>query len=109
MGGSSGITAVIECEMPHPKESNTLPLYYSCHVTACLTKQALRQLMNDVFQAGEVKVRRAVASQLGGRMLLEVEASDLITLEKWIGAKRLNAEWVMRIDLEGDRNAVQEH
>lgn len=65
--------------------------------------------MNDVFQAREVKVRRAAASQLGGRMLLEVEAIDLATLEKWIAANRLNAEWVMRIDLEGDGNSVREY
>lgn len=86
-----------------------MPLYYSSHVTACLTKQALRQLMGEVFQAREVKVRRAVASQLGGRMLLEVESSDQATLEKWIAANRLNAEWVMRIDLEGDPTQVREH
>lgn len=86
-----------------------MPLYYSSHVTACLTKQALRQLMTQAFRAREVKVRRAVASQLGGRMLLEVEATDLATLESWIGANRLNAEWVMRIDLEGDADAVREH
>jgi hypothetical protein len=78
-------------------------------VTACLTKQALRQLMREVFQAREVTVKRAVASQLGGRMLFEIEAIDLATLEKWIAANRLNAEWVMRIDLEGDANAVREH
>jgi hypothetical protein len=64
--------------------------------------------MNHAFQAREVKVRRAVASQLGGRMLLEVEAIDLATLEQWIAANRLNAEWVIRIDLEGDANAVRE-
>ena len=86
-----------------------MPLYYSSHVTACLTKQALRQLITEVFRAREVKVRRAVASQLGGRMLLEVESSDQPTLEKWIAANRLNAEWVMRIDLEGDENAVREY
>ena len=86
-----------------------MPLYYSSHVTACLTKQALRQLMSEVFQAREVRVRRAVASQLGGRMLLEVEASDQATLESWIAANRLNAEWVMRIDLEGDETRVREY
>jgi hypothetical protein len=86
-----------------------VPLYYSSHVTACLTKQALRKLMTEAFQAREVKVRRAVASQLGGRMLLEVEATDLATLESWIGANRLNAEWVMRIDLEGDETHVREY
>ena len=85
-----------------------MPLYFSSHVTACLTKQALRELMSQVFVAREVKVHRAVASQLGGRMLLEIEAPDQRTIEKWIEANRLNAEWVMRIDLDGEPGGVQE-
>jgi hypothetical protein len=85
-----------------------MPLYFSSHITACLTKQALRELMSQAFAAREVTVRRAVAGQLGGRMLLEVEAPDQATLERWIGANRLNAEWVMRIDLDGAPGGVQE-
>jgi len=85
-----------------------MPLYFSSHVTACLTKQALRELMSQAFGARDVTVRRAVASQLGGRMLLEIEAPDQGTVEKWIEANRLNAEWVMRIDLDGDPGSVRE-
>lgn len=86
-----------------------MPLYFSSHVTACLTKQALRQLMAEAFNAKEVKVRRAAASQLGGRMLLEIEATDQTTIENWIEANRLNAEWVMRIDLDGRPEGVKEY
>lgn len=86
-----------------------MPLYFSSHVTACLTKQALRQLMGEAFKAKEVKVRRAAASQLGGRMLLEIEATDQTTIENWIEANRLNAEWVMRIDLDGRPEGVKEY
>jgi hypothetical protein len=85
-----------------------MPLYFSAHVTACLTKQALRELMSQAFAAREVTVRRAVASQHGGRMLLEIEAPDQSTVEKWIEANRLNAEWVMRIDLDGRPGEVQD-
>jgi len=85
-----------------------MPLYFSSHITACLTKQALRDLMSQAFAAREVTVRRAVAGQLGGRMLLEIDAPDLVTIENWIDAKRLNAEWVMRIDLDGDPANIQE-
>lgn len=85
-----------------------MPLYFSSHVTACLTKQALRELMSRAFGAREVTVRRAVASQLGGRMLLEIDAPDQDSIEKWIKANRLNAEWVMRIDLDGEPGSVQE-
>lgn len=85
-----------------------MPLYFSSHVTACLTKQALAELMRRAFQAQEVKVRRAVSSQHGGRMLLEIEAADQRAIEKWIDANRLNAEWVMRIDLDGTPEGVRE-
>lgn len=85
-----------------------MPLYFSAHVTACLTKQALRELMRQAFQAQDVHVRRAVSSQHGGRMLLEIEAPDQRAIEKWIEANRLNSEWVMRIDLEGDPEAIRE-
>ncbi|HEY6290700.1 MAG TPA: hypothetical protein VI455_03945 [Terriglobia bacterium] len=85
-----------------------MPLYFSSHVTACLTKQALRELIRRAFQAKEVKVHRAVASQHGGRMLLEIEAGDQASVEKWSEANRLNAEWVMRIDLDGQPGGVQE-
>ena len=85
-----------------------MPLYFSSHVTACLTRQALRELMRQAFEATEVRVRRAVSSQHGGRMLLEIEAPDQRTIEKWIEVNRLNSEWVMRIDLEGDPEDIRE-
>ncbi len=85
-----------------------MPLYFSSHITACLTKQALRELMSQAFAATEVSVRRAFAGQLGGRMLLEIEAPNQGTVERWIAANRLNAEWVMRIDLEGHPGNVRE-
>ena len=85
-----------------------MPLYFSAHTTACLTKQELRQLMGEMLAATEVKVRRAVAGQLGGRMLLEVEAPDQVTVENWIATRRLNAQWVMRIDLQAEPGDIRE-
>lgn len=86
-----------------------MPLYCSAHTTACLTKQALRALMNALLAATEVKVYRCLASQLGGRMLTEVEASDQRTLERWFEAHRINCEWIMRIDLDGKEGTVTEY
>ena len=85
-----------------------MPLYFSAHTTACLTKQALRELMKSLLAAGDLKVRRCIASQLGGRMLTEVEAPDQPTLEKWFGARHINCEWTMRIDLDGRDSNVTE-
>ena len=86
-----------------------MPLYYSAHTIACLTKQALRELMLDLMDAQEVQVRRCVSSQTGGRMLLEVEAPDLKTLERWLEHRRILSEWIMRIDLDGQQGRVIEH
>lgn len=86
-----------------------MPLYFSAHTTACLTKQAARDLIEQLLSATEVKVRRAVASQLGGRMLTEIEAPDQPTLEKFFESRYVNCEWMMRIDLDGHDGAVKEY
>jgi hypothetical protein len=85
-----------------------MALYFSAHTIACLTKQALRELMKDLMEPAEVKLRRCVASQLGGRMIAEVEAPDQITLEKWFERHRVNWEWIMRIDLDAESGAVHD-
>ena len=86
-----------------------MPLYFSAHTTACLTKQALRQLMSQLLAAQDLSIRRCVASQIGGRMLTEIEARDQATLEKWFEARRINCEWIMRIDLDAHEGAVKEY
>ena len=86
-----------------------MALYFSAHTIACLTKQSLRQLMKDLMADNDLKVRRCVAGQLGGRMIIEIEAPDQATLEKWFGKHLLNCEWVMRIDLDGENGSVREY
>ncbi len=86
-----------------------MPLYFSAHTTACLTKQALRELMKELLAATDMRVHRCVASQLGGRMLTEVDAPDQPTLEKWFDGHRVNCEWIMRIDLDGKEGTVTEY
>jgi hypothetical protein len=83
-----------------------MPLYFAAHTTACLTTQAIKSLMQTLLGAKEVKVRRCVASQIGGRMITEVEAPDMPTLENFYKAQRVNCEWVMRIDLDEYDKAV---
>ncbi|MDE3178142.1 MAG: hypothetical protein KGM47_00670 [Acidobacteriota bacterium] len=86
-----------------------MALYFSAHTIACLTKQALRELMKDLLESKDLKVHRCVASQLGGRMLTEIEAPDQKTLEKWFEARYINIEWMMRIDLDARDGAVTEY
>ena len=86
-----------------------MPLYFSAHTTACLTRQALRVLMKELLEAKAVNVRRSVSSQIGGRMLVEAEAPDQKTLEAFFAERNINCEWVMRIDLEARNGEVIEH
>jgi hypothetical protein len=86
-----------------------MPLYFSSHTTACLTKQALRELMRGLPGANDVKVRRSVASQIGGRMLVEAEAPDQATLETWFIARSINIEWIMRIDFDAQEGDIKEY
>ena len=85
-----------------------MPLYFSSHTTACLTKQALKQLMLDMMGDSEVKLRRTVWGQIAGRMLTEVEAPDQPTLEKWFARRNINIEWMMRVDLDGADGEAKE-
>ena len=83
-----------------------MPLYFAAHTTACLTTQAIRALMQTLLAAKEVKVRRCVAGQIGGRMLTEVEAPDMATLEDFYKSQRINCEWIMHIDVDEYDKAV---
>jgi hypothetical protein len=85
-----------------------MALYFSAHTIACLTKQSLRELMNDLMASPDLRVRRCVASQLGGRMITEIEAPDQPALEAWFEKHRVNCEWIMRIDLDGENGTVRE-
>jgi hypothetical protein len=58
--------------------------------------------MQELLHTKGVKLRRSVASQIGGRMLTEVEAPDQATVENFFESHRINCEWVMRIDLDTD-------
>ncbi len=86
-----------------------MALYYSSHTIACLTKQALRELMKTMMASPGVKVRRCAASQLAGRMIAELEAPNQATLENWFNQHHLNVEWLMRVDLEGTNGEVGEY
>lgn len=86
-----------------------MPLYFSAHTTACLTKQGMKELMQELLAATDLKVRRCVASQIGGRMLVETEAPDQPTIERCFEARGIHYEWIMRIDLDAQDGQVTEY
>lgn len=64
--------------------------------------------MQKLMASPEVKVHRCVSSQLGGRMLTEIEAPDQATLANWFERHYVNVEWTMRIDLDAREGSVRE-
>jgi hypothetical protein len=83
--------------------------YFSAHTTACLTKQALKDLMQRLLASTDVKVLRVVSSQVGGRMLTEAEAPDRQILEKFFDVNYVNCEWIMPIDLDAQPEGITEY
>ena len=86
-----------------------MPLYFSAHIIACITKRDLRELMQGLFAVSEVQVRRSVASQIGGRLIVEAEAPDQKSLETFFESRRFNCEWVMRIDLDAQNDNLTKY
>lgn len=86
-----------------------MAVYFSSHNIGCLTKRDLRELMNGLSAATEVKIVRSVASQIGGRMLVEAEAPDQKSLETFFAKHHFNCEWVMRIDLDAQGGQITEY
>ena len=65
--------------------------------------------MQGLFVASEIQVRRSVASQIGGRFIVEAEAPDQKSLETFFESRRFNCEWVMRIDLDAQNDNLTKY
>lgn len=78
--------------------------YLSMHIIACMTRQALNELMGTLQQAPDITFIRASASQMAGRLLCEFEAPDQETLLRFLEAHHVTYEWIIRVEMhwEGD-------
>jgi hypothetical protein len=74
--------------------------YLSLHTLACLTRQGAEQLTKRLAAAERVKVRRVQVNMIEGKMLVEFEAPDRDTLEKWFRDEGFHYEWVLRVEFE---------
>jgi sulfur transfer complex TusBCD TusB component (DsrH family) len=76
-----------------------VPTYLSTHIIACMTRQALNQLIATLQAAHEVMFIRASASQMVGRLVCEFEASDQETLLRFLEEHHVAYEWIIRVEL----------
>jgi sulfur transfer complex TusBCD TusB component (DsrH family) len=73
--------------------------YLSMHIIACMTRQALNQLIATMQAAPEIRFIRACASQMAGRLLCEFDAPDQDTLLRFLNQHYIAYEWIIRAEL----------
>jgi len=86
--------------------------YISVHIVACLTKQAIDELVGQFRSASneQVKHLHAWADTMAGRLICEWRAEDKETLLEWLEERNVrmrgDSEWIMQVGYEtsGNRN-----
>jgi hypothetical protein len=76
-----------------------VPIYLSMHIIACMTRQGLNQLIATMQAAQEIRLIRACASQMAGRLLCEFEAADQDALLRFLDEHHIAHEWIIRAEL----------
>jgi len=80
--------------------------FLSVHVVACLTRQAIVDLIERFQQASDEDVRHlhTWGDTIAGRMICHWEARDRETLVQWLEKQNVrirgNSEWVMQVEFE---------
>jgi sulfur transfer complex TusBCD TusB component (DsrH family) len=76
-----------------------MAIYLSMHIIACMTRQALNQLIATMESAQEIRFIRACASQMAGRLLCEFDAPDQDALLRFLDQHYITYEWIIREEL----------
>jgi hypothetical protein len=77
-----------------------MPRYISLHTLACLTRQGAELLTTRLAAADRVTMRRVQINMIEGKMLVEFEAQDRETLDKWFRDEGFHYDWVLRVEFE---------
>lgn len=83
--------------------------YILFHTIACLTRQQLKRLAENLESHPEVRLLRLSASTLAGRLTAEFEAPDKEALVAWLDGQNLKADEMFRVEYdwaEGTLNRV---
>jgi hypothetical protein len=71
-----------------------------------LPKPAFASLCAKLFASSQM--RRAVAGQIGEKLLVEFEAADATTAQAWLSENKLAPLWLLRIDFESTDGSLNE-
>ena len=77
-----------------------MPRYISQHTIACLTRQALEKLIEELRGDETIKCVRFVSDSLEGKLVCEFEASDKEAVLAYLNTHNMRPQWVMRVEHE---------
>jgi hypothetical protein len=61
-----------------------------------------------LFASSGTTVRRILAGQIAEKLLVEFDAVDAEAAAAWLRERKLNPQWVMRVDYESDDGTVRD-
>ncbi len=81
--------------------------YLTFHTLACLTRQGAAQLLERFRQAPGMRLRSAHVNLQDGKMLVEWEAPDRESLERWLDAEKMHRDWLLRVEYEAREGPLE--
>lgn len=84
-----------------------MPRYLSSHSLACLTRQGAEELVTILWKPSAVSPRRTLVNMTEGKMLVEFEAPDRASAEKWLATLGFHWDWVLRLELESSGGPLE--
>lgn len=76
--------------------------YFTLHTIACMTRQQLQNVIEELKRDSTVTPIRFVADSVEGKLLCEFESPNREILEAFLTVHNMNPHWILRA--EHDRN-----
>jgi hypothetical protein len=91
-----------QAEAGHKHRQEFMARYWSMHAVACLTRQQLQSLVEELKRDQTVTAIRFVADSVEGKMLCEFDSPNREILEAFLVIHNMHPQWVMRAEHEWD-------
>ena len=77
-----------------------MPRYFSVHTVACMPRQHLEQLINQLKEGDSVRGIRFVCDSFEGKLLCEFEADTRELIESFLANHKMRPELILRVEHE---------
>jgi hypothetical protein len=84
-----------------------MPRCLTFHTLACLTRQGAVELVDRFRQAPGRRVNRAQVNLQAGKMLVEWEAPERESLERWLDTQKMHRDWLLRVEYEAREGPLE--